>query len=294
MLFSYILPPAFGQRWQLGLFFFYFFVIVYLFIGIALISDIFMDSIEVITSKTRTLIAMQPDGTKIVKKTLVWNPTLANLTLMALGSSAPEIILNIYETCITLNKWPGELGASTIVGSAAFNFLVISGVSIYAVHADNDERDQKELEEDETPHGVKKINDVGVFAITATFSLFAYIWVLIVLRDMEVELYEAVITLALMFVLLILAVSADKMRTEYMKKRAREKYGGDEPSDKSMRVPSSTTKYTPLEFYQLLLPLEMGKPIEEKDIAKAQEMKDYLKEEFNTEKIQNVNEEELK
>lgn len=28
----------------------------------------------------------------------VWNPTVANLTLMALGSSAPEILLNVIET----------------------------------------------------------------------------------------------------------------------------------------------------------------------------------------------------
>ena len=77
-----------------------------------------------------------------MKKTLIWNPTLANLTLMALGSSAPEIILNIYETIITLGGTPGELGASTIVGSAAFNFLVISGVSIYAVNESNDDRDE--------------------------------------------------------------------------------------------------------------------------------------------------------
>ena len=31
-----------------------------------------------------------------------------------------------------------ELGASTIVGSAAFNLLVISGLSIYAVSEEND------------------------------------------------------------------------------------------------------------------------------------------------------------
>ena len=115
--------------------------VAFSFIGIALISDIFMDSIEVITSQHRTMIVERDDGTKIIKKTLVWNPTLANLTLMALGSSAPEIILNIYETCITLGDTPGELGASTIVGSAAFNFLVISGVSIYAVNESNDDRD---------------------------------------------------------------------------------------------------------------------------------------------------------
>lgn len=52
---------------------------------------------------------------------------------MALGSSAPEILLSIIETVSTLGQAPGRLGASTIVGSAAFNFLVISGVSIAAV-----------------------------------------------------------------------------------------------------------------------------------------------------------------
>lgn len=33
---------------------------------------------------------------------LVWNPTVANLTLMALGSSAPEIMLAAIETIINL------------------------------------------------------------------------------------------------------------------------------------------------------------------------------------------------
>jgi len=42
------------------------------------------------------------------------------------------------ETCTNLGKCPGELGASTIVGSAAFNLLVISGVSILAVNEKND------------------------------------------------------------------------------------------------------------------------------------------------------------
>ena len=57
---------------------------------------------------------------------------------MALGSSAPEILLSVIETMGGLGSCPGELGASTIVGSAAFNLLVISGVSIYAVSEEND------------------------------------------------------------------------------------------------------------------------------------------------------------
>lgn len=54
---------------------------------------------------------------------------------MALGSSAPEILLSVIETIMGLGKCPGELGPSCIVGSAAFNLLVISAVSIYAVNA---------------------------------------------------------------------------------------------------------------------------------------------------------------
>jgi len=64
-----------------------------------------------------------------------------------------------------LDAIPPVLGPSTIVGSAAFNLLVISGVSILAVG--------------ETP---KQINDLGVFAVTSIFSLWAYIWLLLVLQ----------------------------------------------------------------------------------------------------------------
>lgn len=63
----------------------------------------------------------------------IWNATIANLTLMALGSSAPEILLSVIEALGTLGEPAGPLGASTIVGSAAFNLLVISAVSIIAV-----------------------------------------------------------------------------------------------------------------------------------------------------------------
>lgn len=99
---------------------------------------------------------------------------------MALGSSAPEILLSVIETLTTLGKCPGELGASTIVGSAAFNLLVISGVSIYAVSEENDTDDDR----DETMQvGTKKINDLGVFAITAASSLWAYIWLFICVKD---------------------------------------------------------------------------------------------------------------
>ena len=177
---------------------------------------------------------------------------------MALGSSAPEIILNIYETCITLGDTPGELGASTIVGSAAFNFLVISGVSIYAVNESNDNRDAAELEEDGTPHGVKKIYDLGVFSVTCSFSILAYCWVYYALSDFEVTPFEAWFTFLLMFALLIAALTADKCKQAHIKKIADSKFG-KEATASAIKTPAKTSKYSPLEFYQTLLPIEMGK-----------------------------------
>lgn len=99
---------------------------------------------------------------------------------MALGSSAPEILLAVLETVTRLGKCPGELGASTIVGSASFNLLVISGLSIYAVAPENDTADDRD---EEMPLGVKRIKDMRVFAITCTSSIWAYIWVWICLMD---------------------------------------------------------------------------------------------------------------
>jgi solute carrier family 8 (sodium/calcium exchanger) len=130
---------------------------------------------------------------------------------MALGSSAPEIMLNVLETVMTLGQKPGELGASTIVGSAAFNLLIISAVSIMSVTEETDERTDEEIMEDGTGKGVKKIKMQGVFAVTTSFSIIAYVWMYLVLQDELVEPYEAWITLALMPLLIVVALAADKL-----------------------------------------------------------------------------------
>lgn len=120
---------------------------------------------------------------------------MANLTLMAFGSSAAEIILSLIEAIKSLGEEAGEMGPSTIVGSAAFNLLIISGVSILAV--------------DEP----KKIDDMGVFVTTGAFSIFAYVWMYVCLEinsRAEVTVTEAVLTFCYFIILLILAFLADK------------------------------------------------------------------------------------
>lgn len=183
-------------------------------------------SIEVITSSKRVVMQQDPYTKDFVKvKVPVWNPTVANLTLMALGSSAPEILLNVLETVQTLGSKPGELGPSTIVGSAAFNFLVISGVSIYAVNESNDTRSKAELDADGVPKGVKKVQDTGVFAITTCWSIIAYIWLYVVLLDGVVKPFEAYLTLGFFFLLILMAYTADCLRRKTTKAREDAQYG---------------------------------------------------------------------
>ena len=177
----------------------------WLFMGIGIISDIFMEAIEEITAQTKTVELWDRDGkNKVFIDVPIWNATVANLTLMALGSSAPEILLSVIGTVQDIESLPSKLGPSTIVGSAAFNLLIISGVSIIAVGT---------KEEPE----IKKIYDVGVFAVTSIASLFAYIWLYLTLKEFDspevVESWEAWLTLIFFFILIVMAFGADKLNT---------------------------------------------------------------------------------
>ena len=165
---------------------------------------------------------------------------------MALGSSAPEILLSVIETVTNLGGCPGELGPSTIVGSAAFNLLVISGVSIYAVNDKNEAN--PDWDDDLRSQGIKKIKDMGVFSITAFFSIFAYVWLFIVLYDQKVELWEAWITFIFFFVLIIFAYCADIKGSG----------GDDEEPLNDMEDGIPVVEFTPMEIYKQLVAEKKG------------------------------------
>jgi len=171
--------------------------LLYSFLGISIISDIFMCAIEKITSKTTEIqIAGDADSPSDVIEVPVWNNTVANLTLMALGSSAPEILLAVIG--IIGNNFESEkLGPSTIVGSASFNLLAISAVCIAGVPTNE----------------IRRIKAFPVFIITSFFSIFAYLWIVIVLvvsSPDKVDLWEAIVTFLLFPILVVIAFFADK------------------------------------------------------------------------------------
>jgi len=87
----------------------YVFILIYLFMGVSIVADRFMDSIEMITSQEKEVTLQQPGQENQTVKVRIWNQTVANLTLMALGSSAPEILLAVVET-FGNGMEAGELG----------------------------------------------------------------------------------------------------------------------------------------------------------------------------------------
>lgn len=179
----------------------YFLGMVYMFLGVSIIADRFMSAIEVITSKEKEVIVRKPDGTTTTVNIKIWNETVSNLTLMALGSSAPEILLSVIEICIN-NFQAGDLGPSTIVGSAAFNLFIITAICVYCI-----------------PEGENRtIKHLHVFFLTATWSIIAYLWLYFILSVSSVgvvHIWEAIVTLLFFPATVITAYIADKRLFPY-------------------------------------------------------------------------------
>ncbi|GAB1607330.1 sodium/calcium exchanger 1-like isoform X3 [Argonauta hians] len=186
----------------------YFILMVYLFLGVSIIADRFMASIEVITSKEKDVTVKKPDGTTTIVSVRIWNETVSNLTLMALGSSAPEIMLSVIEIC-GQNFKAGDLGPSTIVGSAAFNLFIITAICIEVI-----------------PNGeVRTIKHLSVFFITSIWSVFAYLWLYFILSVISygvVEVWEAVLTFLFFPATVVTAYIADrKLLNKFISKKYR-------------------------------------------------------------------------
>ncbi|XP_029586784.1 sodium/calcium exchanger 3-like isoform X2 [Salmo trutta] len=189
----------------------YFVAMIYMFLGVSIIADRFMAAIEVITSQEKEIIIKKANGETTTATIRIWNETVSNLTLMALGSSTPEILLSVIEVC-GHDFVAGELGPSTIVGSAAFNMFVIIGLCVSVI-----------------PEGeTRKVKHLRVFFVTAAWSIFAYIWLYMILAVFSpnvVQIWEGLLTLAFFPICVILTWLADRRLLFY--KFMHKKYRAD-------------------------------------------------------------------
>lgn len=97
-----------GGRFGLG--FLCLAALIYLFICIAFISETMMSRFR--------------------KMTFSWNKTVANFTLLSFGITAPQMMLTFYEQ-FSQGFNAGDMGPFSIIGSAAFRYLVIIGYCVF-------------------------------------------------------------------------------------------------------------------------------------------------------------------
>lgn len=179
----------------------YFVILVYMFVGVSIIADRFMASIEVITSQEKLITIKKPNREPQVISVRIWNETVSNLTLMALGSSAPEILLSIIEV-YAQDFQAGELGPGTIVGSAAFNMFVIIGICVFCIPSND----------------YKKIKHLRVFFVTMIWSVWAYIWLCLILTWTSygvIEIWEGLVTFMMFPATVLTAYIADRRLLVY-------------------------------------------------------------------------------
>jgi solute carrier family 8 (sodium/calcium exchanger) len=155
---------------------------------------------------------------------------------MALGSSAPEILLSIIEV-YAQNFDAGDLGPGTIVGSAAFNMFVIIAICVWCVPSTE----------------YKKIKHLRVFFVTMIWSVFAYIWLCLILSWTSygvIDIWEGLLTFLFFPATVITAYVADRrlLIYKYLSKKYRMNrrgiiVGGEGGDDMELGMTKLTTNH---------------------------------------------------
>uniref|UniRef100_A0A0E0J564 Sodium/calcium exchanger membrane region domain-containing protein n=1 Tax=Oryza nivara TaxID=4536 RepID=A0A0E0J564_ORYNI len=144
-------------------------VLAYCFIGLSAITGRFFKSMESIMRHSREVVTVDPHtNATIVKHEKVWNYTIADVALLAFGTSFPQISLATIDAIRNLGQLTaGGLGPGTLVGSAAFDLFPIHAVCVVMPRAGSK----------------KKISDLGVWLVELFWSFWAYIWLYIILES---------------------------------------------------------------------------------------------------------------
>ncbi|KAK6260247.1 Sodium/calcium exchanger membrane region - like 2 [Theobroma cacao] len=179
--------------------FLYFLGLAYCFIGLSAITARFFRSMENVVKHTRTVVEIDPvTNTEIYRQEKVWNYTIADITLLAFGTSFPQISLATIDAIRNIGDlYAGGLGPGTLVGSAAFDLFPIHAVCVVVPKAGE----------------LKKISDIGVWLVELFWSFWAYAWLYIILEvwtPKVVTLWEALLTVLMYGLLLTHAYAQDK------------------------------------------------------------------------------------
>ncbi len=142
-------------------------------IGIKLLTDVFMDAIQRITSRK----VFRKDAKKTREDLVaVWHPIVGPVSLVLLGLVAPNTLLSVIEL---LNV---EFFASSDVymatGNTAFTMCVTTAVCMFAV----------------PPDEVRRVARMPMYKVAVCYSIFVLFWLAVILTILSpdvVEMWEA-------------------------------------------------------------------------------------------------------
>ncbi|XP_035702405.1 sodium/calcium exchanger 1-like isoform X2 [Folsomia candida] len=156
----------------------YLFAMIYVLVGINMGNSLLIGSINVITAQ------LPNSGFKAV-----WKRSGLNFALLAVGGSVVEIMIPFFEI-FSKNYGAGDLGPGVILGTAAYRHLILTSVLVSAI-----------------PNGkIRKIKNTSVFLVQCTWSIFAYLWLILVLKYTTpgvIDLWEGVMTFVFFPVIVI-------------------------------------------------------------------------------------------
>lgn len=95
--------------------FLYFLGLAYCFLGLSAITARFFRSMESVVSHSRKVVAIDPyTGAEVIRYEKVWNFTIADISLLAFGTSFPQISLATIDAIRNLgNLYAGGLFSKT-------------------------------------------------------------------------------------------------------------------------------------------------------------------------------------
>lgn len=179
--------------------FLYFLGLAYCFIGLSAITARFFRSMENVVKQSRKVVEIDPNtNAEVIRYEKVWNYAIADISLLAFGTSFPQISLATIDAIQNIgNLYAGGMGPGTLVGSAAFDLFPIHAVCVVVPKAGE----------------LKKIADIGVWLAELFWSFWAYIWLYIILEVWTpnvITLWEALLTVLQYGLLLMHAYAQDK------------------------------------------------------------------------------------
>jgi len=157
---------------------------------VAVLSDIIIEAIYKITQRMHLVEVKDRQEVITMIGESRWNSQIANVTLLAIGISFPEICMCFFSTFIEVNGKPNPLGPMVMMGTSSFNILLVTGIAILYGSS------------------VKRLYDVAAFLVTGIFATIGFIWLFIILlisSPGKIELWEAIVTL-LMYPILVLSI----------------------------------------------------------------------------------------